>query len=1498
MLLGDLVGFKNELFFEGAVQLRWVEEKPEKAAEAAENFVFHGPRYHGVHQDDSNVISSAYKLKDTATFILELLESFVANDTNNNTNPLSLAVAGYGSGKSHFALTVAKLLMAPDELLACKIIGKIMSADNDIGERVQQILGQIEKPSLVVTLDGMSNFHLGSELSRSIISQLKSKNLDLGPILELSPRFTYAGDFVERNYEFRIEDFEKQLKGLSKDLICSKLQEHDENIYQVVDDIYYKANGTWIPVDGRESAQDLINTVCDSYCGENGCFSNLIILFDEFGRYLEYAADKPRLAGDSSLQQIFQGIQDNAKLTRFVGFIQYELKAYLNRFSYKELSHLQRYITRFDSANKLYLSSNLETLFAHLIEKKSPSKLKLLIESDINKKNFSETHNVLCGNLPGIGKLPVWNNYKTFMKVIVEGCWPLHPLTTWFLTRQQDIVQSRSALTFIKDVLDAASRQQIDLDGNLYSIPPAELVIRSMLQEIVAAEQAQSGIIAETLQSLLDKYKAKLDEPQKLVLAGIMILDKLRISTKEKGQVDRLLQLATGLTEKVQVNALKFLSNVIGTVEWNNDLCQYELVADAVTRGQFQQVMNRKLQGLAHGKIGELFNARAKTFGDLVDIDSDFSESKEISSRDWKFSAMHAHGSDYFAALSRAFEEWKVAEHHDEAKGRVIYLYLSMNEDPDAYLEKTKEFFNALLSKYTINAAPLWTIIIHDKDEKIADNLSRLHVLDDEFQPDELVRFQRFIPEEKERSSRTLREEIQDVLRQRMFIVAGIDEVANLRLNPTARWIFEQIYPNTLPFPFDGFQLRTGTGPKDCAQLIKALIGRQVSGDWIATQITAFQNRFRRLFVQAWQVMGNDGKIRLKPGLKKLADLLDVLESEHAKNRDMSVFDSYTKLLKPPYGFNTSSVGLIYGLLLARETPPRALKYKGENIALQDWLGLAFPARGIKPYLDSNCLKLTKIIFLTEDSLQKWRKILSELEYEENLRKKIDMFTTAKTMNRNNPIPEILEGKYQFCAQIVEQAKVLLGDHLKKIDSLERDIERALRLNNISQLIRYGAELKKYQRFMETQATFWTVEDFDGVKNIFNILISSLDGKVAPWIELQACNSFQTVPDFRFNMDRTAKDLQILEFKTDADLVDRHKSKIINQVESRMKFETSIATATDLIRQPAPKKTTTLWKLKEETKTCDALIENLRLAYKQIGGADIAKLISQIENIKESVKICMKQQRDDLTKIANEPLINIIDIKSILQKVNEHACLFKGSKDESDINDMLNQLSIIKYDMQAWNGIIMSPEETDETLTDQIIKRCKVLGEGSVDDENYVWDYNVVYSNFKNYIVKYRHLQSDKWITTVRPNIDKIKNWNLSECEKQLSIIADRPKFLSTAHVAEIIIVEEKIRSKVAEIKEQCRLDAAIKWIQNIQGQIKDKDQLTLEDCERLSRTLEKVPDFISDVEIHHIIGFRALILKRQDELDINSIISRICKLNEKLRVGLFRELHKLYNYE
>ncbi|WXG55021.1 MAG: hypothetical protein RNU03_10240 [Candidatus Sedimenticola sp. (ex Thyasira tokunagai)] len=364
-------------------------------------------------------------------------------------NPYWLVVAGYGSGKSHLALTSAMLLSEPAGETTQVILEQIVRADPEIGDAVSQQVAKMDKPALVLPLDGMAGFHLGNALSRAVFEQLRRHGVDAGAIRDLSPRFQTAEQFVERNFDVRTDSFAERLPGLDVEQVCAHLRENDETVYTAVDALYSEANGHPIPIEGQESAQELIETLCGVYCSSDGPFSHVVILFDELGRYLEYASEKPLLAGDSALQQIFQGVQDNSTKVRFIGFIQYELKAYLKRFSGTDLRQLQRYVTRFDAADKWYLSTNLETIFAHIIGKDEEA-LRKLWQQTSAEHQIQQTWQRLSHCLPSFSHFPVWSDPKRFARIIALGCWPLHPFAVWFLTRQRDLVQSRSALTFIK----------------------------------------------------------------------------------------------------------------------------------------------------------------------------------------------------------------------------------------------------------------------------------------------------------------------------------------------------------------------------------------------------------------------------------------------------------------------------------------------------------------------------------------------------------------------------------------------------------------------------------------------------------------------------------------------------------------------------------------------------------------------------------------------------------------------------------------------------------------------------------------------------------------------------------------------------------------------------------------------------------------------------------------------------------------------------------------
>lgn len=68
--LGDIIRFRDDKLFQGAVDISWFYRDRDKAEAAAAAFVFHGPRYHGVRQKEGY---HEHRLTDTATLACSIL---------------------------------------------------------------------------------------------------------------------------------------------------------------------------------------------------------------------------------------------------------------------------------------------------------------------------------------------------------------------------------------------------------------------------------------------------------------------------------------------------------------------------------------------------------------------------------------------------------------------------------------------------------------------------------------------------------------------------------------------------------------------------------------------------------------------------------------------------------------------------------------------------------------------------------------------------------------------------------------------------------------------------------------------------------------------------------------------------------------------------------------------------------------------------------------------------------------------------------------------------------------------------------------------------------------------------------------------------------------------------------------------------------------------------------------------------------------------------------
>ena len=361
--LHEIVQFRGDKLFNGAVNIEWFTSDPEKAKSASEAFVFHGPEYHGSRQEDVGA-DHAHKLIDTVNFTRSVIRRCYGLEEQ----PFTLAIAGYGTGKSHLGLTLGTLVSNLQGESADQIISALEAADRKIAGDIKLTLQEASQPCLAVALNGMRGFDLSLEITRQITAILERDGHDYSILDELRPRFGQAASLIRMSNEAVKEELISSTESDSIDRLVAKLEQQDEGCYSQVYN-FFASKGMPIRALSGESVRDVLEIVVREYCGEGKPYRSLLILFDEFGKYTELSAVRSQITGIGVLQDLFEAVQAHSEVICFVGFIQYELNSYVDRIAPEFKNEILRYVTRYQSSDKTYLSINLETLIAGLIEK-------------------------------------------------------------------------------------------------------------------------------------------------------------------------------------------------------------------------------------------------------------------------------------------------------------------------------------------------------------------------------------------------------------------------------------------------------------------------------------------------------------------------------------------------------------------------------------------------------------------------------------------------------------------------------------------------------------------------------------------------------------------------------------------------------------------------------------------------------------------------------------------------------------------------------------------------------------------------------------------------------------------------------------------------------------------------------------------------------------------------------------------------------------------------
>lgn len=587
MQIRDIVEFDKKRYFGGAIQANWFYDA-DKTAAITEGYVFHGPRYHGVNESGD----ARYKLYDTASYALDLLKR--ANDKDQNK--FCLTIAGYGTGKSHLAVALASLMSGHNTVLRNIAIKRIAAVDKKIAEEVSSFTDK----NLVLVYNGMNNFNLDYETLSIAKSALLQHGISDNVLTALTKQYDQAKHFVETTFSMLEDRYKSAFAAICQGSNCDKeyIINHidDPKIFEAVNKVYNEINGSYIQWERGISAGDVLALLEKTFCREQKVFNKIIILFDEFGRYIEYTAANPAIAGESALQQIFEAIQNADGNILFDGFIQSDLSAYISRID--KSSNIIRYVGRYEISDKYYLSSNFETILANLITKKDEEKFASIVEHNIDEV-YSAYHNRVYTNLIRWNKSAinksVWSDKHLYNSVISKGCYPIHPFAVWLLSNTSAWMQQRSTIAFAEEMFASIENREISTKRIEY-IYAIDIIDSSLFSEMLNSEE--KGLVQSQycmlFRDIMLKNGDKMTDTEKAVLKAILIIDLCKFAVADRNDCVDAIKYCSRLTEEEIAVAINGLENNHGVISFDTNTNRFDLMAEANGMNEFKREYIRK----------------------------------------------------------------------------------------------------------------------------------------------------------------------------------------------------------------------------------------------------------------------------------------------------------------------------------------------------------------------------------------------------------------------------------------------------------------------------------------------------------------------------------------------------------------------------------------------------------------------------------------------------------------------------------------------------------------------------------------------------------------------------------------------------------------------------------------------------------------------------------------------------------------------------------------
>jgi uncharacterized small protein (DUF1192 family) len=291
---------------------------------------------------------------------------------------------------------------------------------------------------------------------------------------------------------------------------------------------------------------------------------------------------------------------------------------------------------------------------------------------------------------------------------------------------------------------------------------------------------------------------------------------------------------------------------------------------------------------------------------------------------------------------------------------------------------------------------------------------------------------------------------------------------------------------------------------------------------------------------------------------------------------------------------------------------------------------------------------------------------------------------------------------------------------------------------------------------------------------------------------------------------------------------------------------------------------------------------------------EINARVDAIKSRQQRLKSAIERQKNALGDLFNLSLESEDALRDALVKASRLREIFVGTRDHSEVSEIVIQLERLLSDLSAWENSDVSVERLEELLQirmqSQLAEMEDFLCLQGIDA---AWDIRKIYDALKLDRIDKARRRSAAWLA---PRL--ISDVQLCALTKVRSAafateLSDVPVYLSEVERTQVELLLNSVHCRLAEIEEKDRRERVAIWQQRF-FDFGDIQKLSKLETEQLVRALHNPPDELLPNEHAMLHLIESQLTTHLDQMGVDELAERIGRLSLDAQHKLLAVLSEL----